>query len=136
IVYQELLTGQRPFNGVNVRQLIMQHLSASPNVQALPAADQRHVLRALSKKPDERFPSCRELVAELRAATPGVAAPAAPAGPSPAGTEPRPFVPPRPARPSWPHLGPPPPSLAAGDLLASPLTDPGSGQGATKCLHA
>ena len=26
IVYQELLTGQRPFTGTNVRQLILQHL--------------------------------------------------------------------------------------------------------------
>src|SRR5205085_988980 len=30
IVYQELLTGQRPFNGGNVRQLVMQHLQAAP----------------------------------------------------------------------------------------------------------
>ena len=35
IVYQELLTGQRPFAGNNVRQLIMQHLSAEPNLMPL-----------------------------------------------------------------------------------------------------
>src|SRR5207249_2609189 len=39
IVYQELLTGQRPFNGANVRQLIMQHLQASPNLSSLPPTD-------------------------------------------------------------------------------------------------
>src|SRR5437879_11518801 len=32
IVYQELLTGQRPFNGTTVRQLILQHLQAKPKV--------------------------------------------------------------------------------------------------------
>src|SRR6058998_2440140 len=30
IVYQELLTGKRPFTGSNVQQLIMQHLTAQP----------------------------------------------------------------------------------------------------------
>ena len=29
IVYQELLTGQRPFNGTNVRQLLMQHVTGA-----------------------------------------------------------------------------------------------------------
>src|SRR5262249_19743131 len=32
IVYQELLTGQRPFNGGSVQQVIFQHLSAPPNL--------------------------------------------------------------------------------------------------------
>jgi serine/threonine protein kinase len=66
IVYQELLTGQRPFSGSNVRQLILQHLQATPNVAMLPASDQPTILRALSKNPDERFPSCTDLVRALR----------------------------------------------------------------------
>src|SRR5207237_6608662 len=32
IAYQELLTGQRPFAGNNVRQLIMLHIQGVPNV--------------------------------------------------------------------------------------------------------
>src|SRR6202011_5523057 len=40
IVYQELLTGQRPFAGTSVRHLILQHLQAAPNVSPLPPADQ------------------------------------------------------------------------------------------------
>lgn len=67
IVFQELLTGQRPFNGTNVRQLIMQHISAEPNVTPLPPGDQPHIRKALSKRPDHRFANCRELVANLRA---------------------------------------------------------------------
>jgi serine/threonine protein kinase len=62
ICYQELLTGQRPFCGGSVRQLIMQHLQGQPNVSPLPAADRAIILRSLSKKPDERFPNCKEMV--------------------------------------------------------------------------
>src|SRR5258706_3710788 len=35
IVFQELLTGQRPFSGASVRQLILQHLQAEPNLAPL-----------------------------------------------------------------------------------------------------
>ncbi len=69
IVYQELLTGKRPFAGANVRQLIMQHLQAVPNLEPLPPGDQPVIARALAKSPDERHPSCRSLVALLREAT-------------------------------------------------------------------
>jgi len=68
IVYQELLTGQRPFSGTNVRQLILQHLQAQPNLSSLPAGEQAAIGRSLAKNPDDRFPSCRDLVAALRAA--------------------------------------------------------------------
>src|SRR5438270_10722318 len=74
IVYQELLTGQRPFVSGNVRQLILQHLQAPPNVTPLPPADQPVVARALAKIPDDRFPKCRDFVDALRHA--GTGAPA------------------------------------------------------------
>jgi serine/threonine protein kinase len=87
IVYQELLTGQRPFNGTNVRQLILQHLQSPPNLAPLPPADQPTIGRALSKKPDERFPTCHEMVRLLRQASPeaGAAPPISPSAalPSP-----------------------------------------------------
>src|SRR5262249_51057 len=60
IVYQELLTGQRPFTGTNVRQLVMQHLQGVPNLAPLSVADRTQVARALAKNPDERFPTCTE----------------------------------------------------------------------------
>lgn len=65
IVYQELLTGQRPFNGTNVGQLIMQHLRATPNLACLPPGDREAIGRALSKNPDDRFPRCQDLVRAL-----------------------------------------------------------------------
>src|SRR5438552_11215060 len=47
IVYMELLTGQRPFNGRNVRQIALQHMSEPPVLDALPPADRPIVARAL-----------------------------------------------------------------------------------------
>jgi serine/threonine protein kinase len=66
IVYQELLSGQRPFSGTNVRQLILQHLQGVPDLIPLPEGDREAIGRALSKKPDERFPTCQALVQALR----------------------------------------------------------------------
>jgi hypothetical protein len=66
IVYQELLTGRRPFAGNNVQQLIMQHLTGKPNLEPLPASDREAIARALAKKPAERFASCGDLVRALR----------------------------------------------------------------------
>src|SRR5439155_9668166 len=66
IVYQELLTGHRPYSGTNIRQLVVQHMSGSPDLSALPANDRPPVERALAKKPEDRFPTCREFVTALR----------------------------------------------------------------------
>jgi eukaryotic-like serine/threonine-protein kinase len=66
IVYQELLTGMRPFPGTNTRQLLLQHLTATPDLSSLPANERNVVGRALSKKPDDRFASCGEFVRMLR----------------------------------------------------------------------
>jgi serine/threonine protein kinase len=66
IVYQELLTGQRPFTGGSVQQVIFQHLSAPANLSNLPPADRHAVARALHKRPDERFPNCLAFVKALR----------------------------------------------------------------------
>src|SRR5262245_22832242 len=67
IVYQELLTGKRPFNGANTRQLIMQHMSAVPDVSPLPPSDRPVIFRALSKAPADRFPTCADFVGALKA---------------------------------------------------------------------
>jgi hypothetical protein len=66
IVYQELLTGQRPFNGTNIRQLILQHMQSAPNLSSLPAADQPVIGRALAKVANDRFPMCKDMVTLLR----------------------------------------------------------------------
>lgn len=65
IVYQELLTGKRPFDGTSGQQLLMQHIREAPNLASLPPSDRAAVGRALSKKPEDRFPSCIDFLREL-----------------------------------------------------------------------
>jgi eukaryotic-like serine/threonine-protein kinase len=66
IVYQELLTGTRPFTGTTPEQLARQHLTEAPNLSLLPATDREVVGRALSKKPTARFSSCADFIRALR----------------------------------------------------------------------
>src|SRR5438132_4484050 len=65
VVYQELLTGQRPFTGKNVRQLAQQHLQGEPDLRSLPETERPVVLRCLSKDPSKRFPNCMAFVRAL-----------------------------------------------------------------------
>ena len=77
IVYQEILTGQRPFTGSTMRQLVLQHLQSAPDLTSLPVADRPIIGRALNKNHEERYPSCHEMVQALRnaASTTGGARP-------------------------------------------------------------
>src|SRR5262249_32025909 len=67
IVYQELLTGKRPFSAVNLQQLIAQHLQSAPDLNALPPNDRAAVAKALSKRPEDRHASCRDFARGLMA---------------------------------------------------------------------
>ena len=66
VMYQELLTGIRPFSGRTIAQLATQHVHNAPNLDPLPSSDQPVIARALEKNPDRRFANCREFVQELR----------------------------------------------------------------------
>jgi serine/threonine protein kinase len=68
IVFQELLTGELPFSGKNARQLMFLHSTEKPGLEPLPPADRLVIARALSKDPEQRFPSCTDLVRALRIA--------------------------------------------------------------------
>ncbi len=65
IVYQQLLTGHLPFEGKNLRQLMVQHTLQPPRLDSLPVADRSILARALAKKPEQRFATCTELVDAL-----------------------------------------------------------------------
>jgi serine/threonine protein kinase len=98
IVYQELLFGERPFAGTNVRQLLMQHLTAPPNLKSLPDCDQPIIGRSLSKKPEDRFPSCTDMVQALKRAGLGLSllkkdAATPPPAPKPVAAAPSPAAP-------------------------------------------
>jgi serine/threonine protein kinase len=65
LVYQELLTGTFPYTGRTPQQLMLQHVSAKPDLSGLPPVDQPIVAQALSKNPEERFRSCLAFVQSL-----------------------------------------------------------------------
>jgi serine/threonine protein kinase len=65
IVYQQLLTGTVPLWCQNMYQLMMLHLAGEPNLTPLPKDDRPIVARALSKQPNERFPSCLDFLQAL-----------------------------------------------------------------------
>lgn len=67
IVYQELLTGSLPFGGRTTAQLASEHLHRAPNLDPVPPADRPILIKALSKKPNHRFASCREFIDQLAA---------------------------------------------------------------------
>ena len=74
VMYQELLTGTRPFAGRTIAQLATQHVHATPNLEPLPPRDRAVIAKALEKNPENRFGSCAELIDALRSPTPTVVA--------------------------------------------------------------
>ncbi|MFO0947197.1 MAG: serine/threonine-protein kinase [Planctomycetota bacterium] len=73
VTYQELLTGARPYQGSDVRGLVLQHLRNRPDVSRLPNGDRPVVVKALQRDPSKRFETCKDLVSALeRAAAFGV----------------------------------------------------------------
>jgi serine/threonine protein kinase len=68
IVWQEMLTGARPFPGPGPQQFMFQHLTRAPDVASLPPVDGEIVTRALSKNPRQRYGSCLALAEALQAA--------------------------------------------------------------------
>jgi hypothetical protein len=65
IVYQEMLTGVRPFAGKSALQLAHQHINCQPVLEPLPPEDRAVMARALAKSPADRFPTCREMIDAL-----------------------------------------------------------------------
>jgi molecular chaperone DnaK len=75
IVYQELLTGTRPFQGPSPPQYMLQHLTKEPDLGSFPLAERRVVRKALAKKPEERYENCSAFVKALRQIEKEAAAP-------------------------------------------------------------
>lgn len=65
VVYVELLTGKRPFNGKNIRALALQHVSEPPDLSGLPAHDRAVVNQAMAKDPEKRYPNCMAFIRAL-----------------------------------------------------------------------
>src|SRR5262245_59079805 len=65
IVYQELLTGHRPFQAKNVRQMAQMHMKEEADLRSLLECDRPIVMRALAKDPDKRYGSCMQFISAL-----------------------------------------------------------------------
>ena len=83
IVYQEMLTGVLPFPGKTAAQLAAQHLTAQPRLSNLSPEDRDVIAKALSKKAEDRYTSCREMVDALIRGPRAAAAGAAPSANAP-----------------------------------------------------
>jgi len=68
LVYFELLTGEFPYTARTPQQMLLQHVTAPPNLSALPEGDRPTIARALAKVAADRFPSCLAFVQGLLSA--------------------------------------------------------------------
>lgn len=85
VILYELLTGRVPFDGESSHEIIMKHLTADPDLSAVPTAYRAVIQRSLLKDPDKRFSSVGEMLAAMSAtgAAPQPAAPIIPTIASP-----------------------------------------------------
>jgi serine/threonine protein kinase len=60
VTYCHLRGGRLPFDGGNVHQILCGHMMNEPDLTMLPERERPAVARALAKKPEERWGSCRE----------------------------------------------------------------------------
>jgi hypothetical protein len=65
VILYEMLTGRVPFDGQSPGEILMKHLTAWPDLNAVPLTFRPAVARLLEKDPQRRYPSVRELLAEL-----------------------------------------------------------------------
>ena len=134
VILYELVTGEKPFGGQNITTVIYRIINEDP-VPPRELDSTIHpglsyiVQKALAKKPEDRYQTCRELAADLRnyAKLGGAVAPAAtvvvrvsPMSPSTTDTTRRPAVDQVPLRPSPPP--PTPPVAPSEPARARPLS--------------
>ncbi len=65
IMLYELCTGNVPFDGESSQEIIMKHLTADPDLTAVPPAMREVISRALAKSPTQRYSDVREMVRPL-----------------------------------------------------------------------
>lgn len=68
IILYEMMTGRVPFEGESSQEIIMKHLTATPELGPLPEGLRPVVQRALYKDPEKRYRSVDELLAAVESA--------------------------------------------------------------------
>jgi hypothetical protein len=67
--YAELRLDRRVFGSVSLPEMMNDHLNSTPDLEPMPEAEKEVVMRAMSKDPTLRFPSCKEFAQALDMAT-------------------------------------------------------------------
>ena len=68
IILFEMLSGRVPFEGESSQEIIMKHLTADPDLSAVPQVFRAVIQRALFKDPEQRFASVGEMLSEVEVA--------------------------------------------------------------------
>ncbi len=79
VMLQEMLTGKVPFDGESDGEILMKHLTASPDLSAVPEPFRPVIAKALDKNPLKRFATMTEMAKAVDLAYPSE--PVAPAPP-------------------------------------------------------
>ncbi|MFC1652160.1 protein kinase [Planctomycetota bacterium] len=65
ILLYEMLTGQVPYFGASPGEVLMKHLSATPDLTGIDESFARVIRKALAKDPAERYPTIKEMVEDV-----------------------------------------------------------------------
>jgi serine/threonine protein kinase len=65
VSYAELRLGRRVFVGKDLLALMMEHLNSTPDLEPLARPEQDVILKALAKRPEDRYPSCKAFALAL-----------------------------------------------------------------------
>ena len=67
VMLYEMIIGRPPFDGDTAGEILMKHLTATPDVSVLPPGYRQIVAKALAKNPSHRYATMDELAKELMA---------------------------------------------------------------------
>ncbi len=70
IILHEMLTGHVPFEGETDNEILMKHLTSTPDVSKVPQAFRAVILKAMQKNPDDRYTSMAEFTQAVQSAHP------------------------------------------------------------------
>jgi hypothetical protein len=65
VILFEMLTGRPPFDGETAGEILMKHLTATPDLSKLPPAFASVIAKGLAKDPKQRYSSLAEMAADL-----------------------------------------------------------------------